>query len=337
MKYASVRIRDNESYRKAVVVYVKLFSQILDSSIWLESGDTRIVWITLLAAMDQDGFARFAMVENLARRANVSNEACSSAVSILESPDPNSSDDSNEGRRIERVPGGWLVLNSQKYRELGSAENRRERVRGYVQKHREKAKANVSSGNQDVISSKQVYRKSKHMQKQKQKQKNVDLTALDVTIVESAKAPTSTRQQTPVEEVFQFWQEQTKHPLAKLTPKRFRKIQARLQDGYSLSDLQTAVRGCATSPFHQGDNDDGRIYDDIELICRDGEHVEQFINLTAQGDTGNGQTIRRNASRVETTSERRRRETAELCAALEADPIDSAKQIVSRPPGNGSH
>ena len=43
-------------------MYNKLFTKILDSSIWLESDGTRIVWMTLLAAMDQDGFAQFASV-----------------------------------------------------------------------------------------------------------------------------------------------------------------------------------------------------------------------------------------------------------------------------------
>jgi hypothetical protein len=97
-------------------MYNKLFTKILDSSIWLESQSTRIVWLTLLAAMDQDGMARFASGANLAHRARVTIEEAAAAVKLLESPDPHSSDPDNAGRRIERVPGGWLVMNAPKYR-----------------------------------------------------------------------------------------------------------------------------------------------------------------------------------------------------------------------------
>ena len=144
-------------------MYVKLFAQILDSSIWLESGDTRLVWITLLAAMDRDGFARFAAVENLARRANVTLKACEKAVQTLEAPNSNSSDPTNEGKRIERVPGGWLILNAGKYRDLEKEINRREKTRERVanwrQAQREKASNAVTlPGNADVTKSNAMQR-----------------------------------------------------------------------------------------------------------------------------------------------------------------------------------
>ena len=124
-------------------LYNKLFGSILDSSIWLQSDTTRIVWITLLAAMDQEGYARFATVTNLARRAVVSDEDAAAAVQVLESPDPASEDDEHEGRRIERMPGGWLVLNARKYNERASVENRRENTRERVRRHRENAGCNA--------------------------------------------------------------------------------------------------------------------------------------------------------------------------------------------------
>src|SRR3990167_2613671 len=96
-------------------MYTKLFASILDSSIWLEALATRIVWLTLLAAKDSDGFARFASIENLARRAIVSVAEAEAAIAKLESPDPRSSNPEHEGRRVERVPGGWLILNAALY------------------------------------------------------------------------------------------------------------------------------------------------------------------------------------------------------------------------------
>jgi hypothetical protein len=125
---------------KADDVYNKLFSKIVDSSIWLESDATRIVWLTMIAVMDEDGFVVMASIENLARRANVSVARCSTAVAILEAPDPNSADPDNEGRRIERVPGGWVVLNAAKHRLMVARVSQRESNRRRVTKHREKGR-----------------------------------------------------------------------------------------------------------------------------------------------------------------------------------------------------
>jgi hypothetical protein len=127
-------------------VYNKLFTKILDSSIWLESTPSRIVWVTLLAAMDQDGYAHFSAIGNLAARARVTEEEAQAAVECFLAPDKTSGDEEFEGRRIERVPGGFIVLNAVKYRELVTSAVIRERTRLRVQKYR-----SGKSGNGDVL------------------------------------------------------------------------------------------------------------------------------------------------------------------------------------------
>jgi len=117
-------------------MYNKLFTKILDSPIWLEPDATRLVWITLLATMDEDGFCQYASVGNLARRAVVTLSRAEKAVGILQAPDRNSSDPDHEGRRIERVPGGWMVFNSKKYHDLATREHVRNQTRERVRKHR---------------------------------------------------------------------------------------------------------------------------------------------------------------------------------------------------------
>ncbi len=109
----------------------------MDSSIWLESESTRLVWLTMIAVMDEDGFVAMAAPLNLARRANVDLDKCEHAIAVLEAPDPNSSDPDNEGRRVERVPGGWIVLNAQKYREAVTRQVDRENGRRRAQKFRD--------------------------------------------------------------------------------------------------------------------------------------------------------------------------------------------------------
>ena len=117
-------------------MYNKLFTKILDSSVWLQPDATRIVWVTLIAAMDETGFVQAAAVGNLAGRARVSIPDCRTAVATLEGPDPESSDPEHEGRRIERVPGGWVVLNAEKYRALVTRAVNQARTRERVAKHR---------------------------------------------------------------------------------------------------------------------------------------------------------------------------------------------------------
>lgn len=137
-------------------VYNKLFTKILDSSIWLEDMPTRVVWMTLLAAQDEDGFCQFASVANLAHRARVSLEEGKAACACLESPDDNSSDPDNEGRRIERVAGGWIVLNGPKYRDLVTREAAKEKTRVRVARFRAKrdgGNGEVTAGNEPVTPS----------------------------------------------------------------------------------------------------------------------------------------------------------------------------------------
>lgn len=118
-------------------MYNKLFTKILDSSIWLESTPTRLVWVTLLAAMDQDGYAHFSAVGNLALRARVTMEEAQAAIDCFLSHDLNSEDQDHDGRRVERVPGGFIVLNAQKYRDIVTMAVSREQTRKRVQQHRE--------------------------------------------------------------------------------------------------------------------------------------------------------------------------------------------------------
>ncbi len=99
--------------------FVKLYQTILDSSIWQAEDHVRLVWLTMLAMADQFGVVT-ASVGGLAHRARVSRDATLAALDVLSSPDSDSKDPSNDGRRIATLEdgGGWVVLNHQKYREL---------------------------------------------------------------------------------------------------------------------------------------------------------------------------------------------------------------------------
>lgn len=135
-------------------MYNKLFTKILDSSIWLESTPTRIVWITFLAMMDQDGTVALSSIGNVSNRARVTEQEATEAINCLESPDHFNPDQDNEGRRIERIPGmGWFVLNAAKYRDIIKAETARAANRERVQRHRAKSNGGVMGGNETVMPS----------------------------------------------------------------------------------------------------------------------------------------------------------------------------------------
>lgn len=80
-----------------------------------------------------------------------------------------------------------------------------------------------------------------------------------------------------VRTVFTYWQRVLNHPRAQLDAKREKAIKARLKDGYTVEDLCVAVDGCSRSAYHMGQNDTRTLYNDIELICRDGPKVDGFI------------------------------------------------------------
>jgi hypothetical protein len=140
-------------------MYNKIFTKILDSSIWMEPLATRIVWLTFIAAMDEQGFVEFASPANVAHRAIVPLKDTIKALKALEGPDENSSDPDHEGRRLEKVPGGWVVLNAAKYRALVTRAVKQERTRERVRVYRAKkatCNADVTQANASVTQSEAV-------------------------------------------------------------------------------------------------------------------------------------------------------------------------------------
>jgi hypothetical protein len=154
-------------------MYNKLFTKILDSSIWLEPDATRLIWITLIAAMDEDGFVQLSAIGNLAGRARVSIEDATKAVQCLESTD-SSGDQEFEGRRIERVPGGWVILNARKYRDMVTRAVSRESNRVRVARHRAKNK----TGNASVMAcTPRVMQSEAEAEAESEAEKNKNTTA----------------------------------------------------------------------------------------------------------------------------------------------------------------
>jgi len=115
--------------------FTKLVPEIILSSIWNEPSDIRIVWITMLATKDENGYVQ-GNARTIGRLANVPTDQAEEALRIFQTPDPSSKTSDNEGRRIIPAPGGWIVLNHQIYRVRDEVQ--REQTRERVRRFREK-------------------------------------------------------------------------------------------------------------------------------------------------------------------------------------------------------
>ena len=96
--------------------FAKVHSSIYDSSLMEESDSVRLFFLLLLPKADWEGFVA-GTEESLSRLFNMSLDSVREAIRIHSGPDPRSRTPDNEGRRIEKVQGGWRILNFELYRE----------------------------------------------------------------------------------------------------------------------------------------------------------------------------------------------------------------------------
>lgn len=95
--------------------YTPLFDSLVLSTIWREDDKTRILWITMLAIKNHKGEIE-ASIPGLADIARLSVEDCEASLAKLMAPDKYSRSKEFEGRRVVSIPGGFRVLNHEKYR-----------------------------------------------------------------------------------------------------------------------------------------------------------------------------------------------------------------------------
>jgi hypothetical protein len=128
--------------------YTKLFSSIVTSTIWTEDDKTRIVWITMLAIANKHGEVQ-ASIPGLARVSGVSVEAAEAAINRFLAPDQYSRTPDDEGRRIEKIEGGWQLLNHAKYRAMASKDEAIQSNAERQRRHRQKKARNAVIGQGD--------------------------------------------------------------------------------------------------------------------------------------------------------------------------------------------
>lgn len=120
--------------------YTKVFATILDSTVWGLSKEARLLWITMLVKKNREQIVE-ASVPGLANAARLTLDETERSLVELAAPDKYSRTKEHDGRRIREVPGGWLILNGEKYRDMLSLEERREYKRKKQQEYRDKQAA----------------------------------------------------------------------------------------------------------------------------------------------------------------------------------------------------
>jgi hypothetical protein len=127
-------------------MFAKVFRQIFESSI-AEDYTVRHVFMDLIVLADLDGVIDKTH-EAIARLTNVPLEHVQRAIHELESPDPKSRSDTEEGRRLMRLDDhrdwGWQIVNYEVYRNIRDEEARRAYFR--ERKRIERERKRLSNG-----------------------------------------------------------------------------------------------------------------------------------------------------------------------------------------------
>lgn len=97
--------------------FAKLDSGICDSSVWMKPHDALRVWIALLAKSDSYGIVRVS-APALAHQCFVTPERLAEIMADFCSPDPDSRTPKDDGRRLQAIEGGWLIINYLLYRDM---------------------------------------------------------------------------------------------------------------------------------------------------------------------------------------------------------------------------
>lgn len=261
------------------MAFVKLDCGILDSTLWVDRPAREVFVTALLMAIPYEltepveqfkidslettgwkvppgwyGFVKAASI-GIIRRAGIEEAIGIDALIRLGNPEASSRSPDYEGRRMVRVEGGFIILNFQKYRDRDyTAADRARRYRSR-KSHRDDG---TSHRDEDVTT-----RNVTQAEAEAEEERNIDMPGLPY----------------PVISLFELWKKTYNHPKAKLDEGRKKKIRAAMKIGYSVPELEAAIQGYKLSKFHMGENDRHHVFDGLELILRNAEHIDHGIRL----------------------------------------------------------
>lgn len=130
-------------------MYGKIFASMYDGSIYGQ-WKAIVTFQQMIALADRDGVIDITP-QALSARTSIPLDIIQEGISVLESPDKASRTPDEDGRRIIRLdddrPWGWRITNYAKYREIRTAEERREYHRKYYHEKRKNKNSTSFSTN----------------------------------------------------------------------------------------------------------------------------------------------------------------------------------------------
>lgn len=142
-------------YKTVVIMsgWAPIWSMIVDSSLWEEPDCVCKVFVTMLALKDHDHIVRLDSYK-LAKKAHKTEQEVVEALKVLSSPDTRRiAPQEFDGRRIEKVLDGWLILNGEKYKQMMS---RIHRLEYQAQWQRDYRARNPKSSNGDLTPTERI-------------------------------------------------------------------------------------------------------------------------------------------------------------------------------------
>ena len=130
-------------------MYGKIFESIYDGSLY-GHWEAIVTMQQLIVLADADGVVDMTPPA-IAGKTSIPLEILEKGLKILSEPDPYSRSPERNGVRIQLLDDqrswGWFLVNHEKYRDLRTAEDRREYMRGYMRK-RSRAAASWQPGSE---------------------------------------------------------------------------------------------------------------------------------------------------------------------------------------------
>ena len=131
-------------------MYAKVFTSMYDGSLCtVGPWEALVTFQQMLILADRYGVVDMTP-EAISRRTTIPLEIIERGIAALEQPDSSSRDSKLEGRRIVRIADnrswGWEIVNYAKYRQIRSAEERRDYQREWQRRHRAQTHPEQTSG-----------------------------------------------------------------------------------------------------------------------------------------------------------------------------------------------
>jgi len=128
--------------------------------------------------------------------------------------------------------------------------------------------------------------------------------------------------------IFVYWRETAGKSQAKFTIQRREKVRSRLRAGYSEAAIRRAIDFVCSDPWHTGGNSDGKVYVDLELICRNDTKLEQYIERAGEVGAAPSVTTTPEDSGKQEALEAAKREAARALKAGDVDAYNRAQSTI---------